>query len=150
VFKVFVTKEAEKMKKVLALVVIIALGGLTWSCTPYHAQGAGVGAAVGGIAGALLDHRNPWRGGVIGGALGAVAGATLADISLQASREAAVSGRPVEYRTNDGRGVYRAEPLSYNEQTKCRKVHERVWEDGRLVKDQVKEICESEKTEPRY
>jgi len=138
------------MRKVLALVLIIALGTITWSCTEYHARGAGVGAAVGGIAGALLDRRNPWRGGVIGGALGAVAGATITDISMQASREAAVSGKPVEYRTNDGRGVYRAEPLSYDEHTKCRKVQERVWEDGRLVKDQVKEICEGEKYERRY
>jgi len=138
------------MKKVMALVLVIALGTITWGCTQYHAQGAGVGAAVGGIAGALLDRKNPWRGGVIGGALGAVAGATITDISMQASREAAVTGKPVEYRTSDGRGVYRADPIAYNEQTKCRKVQERVWEDGRIVKDQIKEICEGEKTEPRY
>jgi hypothetical protein len=41
---------------------------------------------VGGIAGALLDRNNPWRGGVIGGVLGAVAGATLTEISTMATR----------------------------------------------------------------
>lgn len=142
------------MKKIVSLVLIVMLLGLTFSCTPYHSQGAGAGAAVGGISGALLDRKNPWRGGVIGGVLGAILGATLADVSVKASQEAAASGRPVEYRTEDGRGVYRAEPVGDyyrpNERTKCRKVQERVWEEGRLVKDQIKEICEGEKIERRY
>jgi hypothetical protein len=40
--------------------------------------------------------------------------------------------------------------MEYDGQTKCRKIHERAWEDGRLVKDQVKEICEGTKYERRY
>jgi hypothetical protein len=40
-----------------------------------------------------------------------------------------------------------AELLEYK---RCRKVQEKVWEDGRLVKDQVREVCEVEKVEPRY
>jgi hypothetical protein len=75
---------------------------------------------------------------MIGGVLGAIIGATLADVSVKASQEAAASGRPVEYRTEDGRGIYRAEPVSDccrpNERTKCRKVQARLWEEGRLVK----------------
>lgn len=138
------------MKKVISLIVILSLIGLTFSCTQYHAQGAGAGAAVGGVAGALLDRKNHWRGGVIGAALGALAGATFVDVSMRASRESAATGRPVEYRTEDGRGVYRSEPLDYNAQTRCRKVHERAWEDGNLVKDQIKEVCEGEKYERRY
>ena len=138
------------MKKLVLFLVILALSGLLFSCTQYHAQGAGAGAAIGGIAGALLDHKNPWRGGVIGAALGGVAGATLTDISMRASQEAAASGKPVEYRTTDGRGVYRADPVDYSAQTKCHKVRERVWENDQLVKDQVKEVCESDKTESTY
>lgn len=138
------------MKKILSLLLIVAVAGVTFSCTPYHSQGAGVGAAVGGIGGALLDRRNPWRGGVIGGALGAVLGATLADVSVQASREAAMTNKPVEYRTEDGRGVYRADPAGYNAQTNCRKVQERVWQDGRLVKDEIREVCEGQRQEQRY
>lgn len=138
------------MKKIGALVLMVSLLASTFGCTQYHAQGAGAGGVIGGIAGALLDRKNPWRGGVIGAGLGAVAGATLTDISMKASEEAAMSGKPVEYRTTDGRGVYRADPIDYDAKTKCHKVHERVWEDGRLIKDQVKEVCESEKFERRY
>lgn len=98
----------------------------------------------------MLDRKNSWRGFLIGATLGALAGATLTDVSMQASREAAESGRPVEYRTTDGRGVYRADPVEYNVATKCHKVQERVWEDGKLIKDEVKEVCEGQKTESRY
>jgi len=138
------------MKKVISLILAVALMSLMFGCTQYHAQGAGAGGVIGGIAGALLDHKNPWRGGVIGAVLGGVAGATLTDISMRGSQEAAASGRPVEYRTEDGQGVYRAEPVGYNAQTKCHKVHEVVTEKGKVVKDQIKEVCESQKTEPGY
>ena len=138
------------MKKVSSSILILVLIVLTYGCTLHHAQGAGVGVVIGGIAGALLDRENPWRGGVIGGALGAVAGATLTDISMRASREAAITGKPVEYRTVDGRGVYRADPGAYDAHTKCRKVRERVWENGILIKDQIREICEGEKFERTY
>src|SRR3990172_36684 len=106
------------MKRAFSALLIFALLIVT-ACTQYHYEGATTGGAVGGIAGALLDSRNPWRGGVIGAALGAVLGATLADISYRASREAYTTGRPVEYRTEDGRGVYRAEPLDYDARTRC-------------------------------
>lgn len=138
------------MKKIIVLLLVISLSGILYSCTQYHAQGAGAGAVLGGIAGALLDRKNPWRGGVIGATIGGVTGATLTDISMRASREAAATGKPVEYRTEDGRGVYRAEPVEYNAQTKCHKVHERVWENGQLVKDNIREVCEGEKYEQRY
>lgn len=137
-------------KKIASLIMTLALLALIFGCTQYHAQGAGAGGLIGGIAGALLDSKNPWRGGVIGATLGAVAGATLTDISMRASKEAATTNRPVEYRTTDGRGVYRADPVEYNAQTRCHKVQERVWEDGRLIKDEIKEVCEGEKTEQRY
>ncbi len=135
------------MKQAVALLVLVSLLGLSLGCTPYHTEGAGAGAAVGGVTGAILDSRNPWRGGVIGGIPGAIPGATIADVSHKASREAALHDRPVEYRTEDGRGVYRADPLGYDQRTRCKKVHERVWEDGRLVRDQVREVCESERYE---
>jgi len=137
------------MKTIVSLFLVLSMLGLTFGCTPYHAQGAGAGAAIGGVSGAVLDSKNPWRGGVIGGVLGAIAGATIADVSLRASQEAAAANRPVQYRTEDGRGVYMADPVGYDERTKCRKIHEKVWEDGRLVKDQVREICE-ERYERRY
>ena len=138
------------MKKIVSLILVLALLSLTLACTQYHAQGAGAGGVVGGIAGALLDRKNPWRGGVVGAALGALAGATLTDVSMRASQEAAATGKPVQYVTEDGRGVYRADPIDYNAKTNCHKVQERVWEEGKLVKDQIKEVCEGTKVEPRY
>ncbi|HWR57378.1 MAG TPA: glycine zipper 2TM domain-containing protein [Thermodesulfovibrionales bacterium] len=130
------------MMKAVMIVLILALFSVT-ACTEYHGEGALAGGAIGGITGALLDHRNPWRGGLIGAGLGAVAGATIADISYRGSREVYTSGRPVEYRTEDGRGRYYAEPMDYDQRTRCRRVRERVWEDDRLVKDQEREVCES-------
>lgn len=121
-----------------AIMCIAAIGLFFTACAPYQYQGGMAGGAIGGIAGALLDYRNPWRGGVIGAALGAVAGATIADISAQGAREAAYDGRPVEYRTEDRRGYYYAEPLEYDSQTHCRRVRERIYEDGQLVRERVK------------
>ncbi len=139
------------MKKLVSFSLILSmLTFLVAACAGPEGRGAGIGAAVGGLAGAILDRRNPWRGGVIGGAFGAIAGASVADIATQGERQAVDTGRPVEYRTEDGRGVYRADPMPEDESTHCKKVHERIWEDGKLVKDRVKEICEGEKYENRY
>ena len=140
-------KEIVRFLSVLLLMVMLAHCAPT---SPYTYQGAGAGALVGGVAGALLDRHNPWRGGIIGGALGLVTGATLTELSARAGREAALNNRPVEYRTEDGRGVYQAEPQGYNSSTRCSKIHERVWQDGQLVKDQIKEVCEGTTYERRY
>jgi hypothetical protein len=119
-----------------------------------HYEGAGAGAVIGVNCGSSFRQKKSMARGVIGAGLGAVFGATIADISTRGSREAYQTGKPVEYRTEDGRGYYRAEPASdyyYKDPyTKCRKVSEKVWENGRLVKDTVKEICESEKQERTY
>lgn len=138
------------MKKIVAVLLAFSLSLMLFGCTEYHAQGAGAGGLIGGVAGALLDSKNPWRGGIIGAAVGGIAGATLTDISMRASKEAAASGQPVEYRTTDGRGVYRADPIEVDQQTKCRKVRERVWENDKLVKDEVREICEGERIDRSY
>jgi hypothetical protein len=61
-----------------------------------------------------------------------------------------MSGRPVEYRTEDEKGVYRVDPVEYNASTRCSKIQERILEDGKLIKDQVKEVCEGTKYERRY
>ncbi|MFN3535227.1 MAG: hypothetical protein ACK4WB_07550, partial [Desulfatiglandales bacterium] len=68
----------------------------------------------------------------------------------RAAREAASSGRPVVYESQDGWQRVEAQPLSYNQQTKCHKVQEKIYQDGRLVKDEIKEICEGTKTERTY
>jgi hypothetical protein len=140
------------MKKIVTILLMLALFPLA-ACTPYHAQGAGVGGYIGGITGAILDQRNPWRGGLIGAGIGAIAGATIADISIRGSQEAVSYGGPVEYTTEDRRGRYYAAPENdyyYDGSTRCRKIREQVWEDGRLVKDHVREVCEGRRDERRY
>jgi hypothetical protein len=82
--------------------------------------------------------------------IGAILGATLADVSYRASRDAVREDRPVEYRTDNGRAVYRATPQGYDERTRCHRVREKVWEDGRLVRDHIKEVCEGRNHERRY
>lgn len=133
------------------LLVFLSSALLTMAaCAPYQTPGSTAGGAMGGIAGAILDSRNPWRGGIIGAALGALAGATISEVSVQGSRQAVSAGRPVEYRTEDGRGFYRADPIEPRGQTRCRKVRERIYENDRLVKDRIKEVCEGEKYERGY
>lgn len=131
-----------KMKLIVPLFLTISLLALTFGYTSCYAQGAAAGNSVGGASGAVLNSRNPWRGGVIGGAVGAMVGATIADVSYRASREAAVANKPVEYTTENGRAVYRADPVRYDERTRCWSVRERIWEYGRLVKDEARNVCE--------
>lgn len=119
---------------------LVAGGLFLTACAPYQYQGGMTGGMMGGIAGALLDPRNPWRGGVVGATLGAVAGTTIAEISVQGAREAAYADRPVEYRTEDRRGYYYAEPVGYDAHSHCRKVRERIYEDGQLVRERVKVV----------
>jgi hypothetical protein len=122
---------------------------LTGGCaTQQQATGGTIGGAYGGIAGAILDAKNPWRGGVIGAALGALAGATIADVSAQGAQQAASSGRPVEYRTEDRRAHYHAEPEGYDDTKNCRKVRENVYVEGRLVKRKTVLYCDNQAPPP--
>lgn len=113
-------------------------------------QGAGVGAGLGALVGALIDRDNRWRGAVIGGLIGGTLGGTVTEVSKRAARQAAAEGRPVAYETQDGFQRVEATPVGYNAQTRCHKVRERVWQDGQLMKDEVTEVCESDKTTPSY
>ena len=127
---------------VLPFVALLFVIPLFTSCSQHTRQGAGTGA--------LIDDDNPWRGAVNGGTLGADFGGTIAEISNQAAGEAVEEGRPVQYESGDGYRRIEASPGEYNEETKCHKVRERAWEDDKLVKDEVREICESGKTENVY
>ncbi|GAB6072536.1 glycine zipper 2TM domain-containing protein [Venenivibrio stagnispumantis] len=142
------------MKKLIAFSVVSAL--LITSCAETYRpsqttyEGGLIGAVTGATAGAILTHDNKWKGGVIGGVLGAIAGATIAEISKRGAVEAVQSGRPVQYTSEDGRVVYRAEPIDNNQRTECKKVKETIIENGKVVKEQIKEVCESTKVENKY
>lgn len=114
------------------------------------APGVGAGAAIGAAAGVLLDRHNRWRGAVLGGALGALLGGSMTEIAGRASEEAAQRNRPVTYTSQDGFQKVVATPVGSSARTRCHKVRERLYDHGKLIKDEVKEICESNKTEPTY
>jgi hypothetical protein len=88
---------------------------------------------MGSVAGLLIDDDNRWRGALIGGLLGRALGGGVTEVSQRASREAAAEGRPVVYQSNDGFQRVEALPMKYNEQTRCHKVRERIWQEGNLV-----------------
>ncbi|GBC87999.1 hypothetical protein HRbin13_00111 [bacterium HR13] len=128
------------MKKVaLFMVSVMFLAGCGQVTSERTYQGAGVGAAGGAIAGALIDKENRWRGAVIGGVLGAIIGGTITEISARAAREAAVNNRPVEYRSEDGRERVYAEPIA--SRGRCKIVKTNYYQDGKLVKVEEKEVC---------
>lgn len=138
------------MKRIICMAVLICFAALLAGCTAYHAQGAGAAGALGGIAGALLDKKNPWRGGVIGAVLGGIAGAAITDVSMRASQEAARTGKAVSYQSEDGGKWVRAEPVAYNAKTKCTKVHLTQSDNGKIISDEIKEECRGEKTTHEY
>ncbi len=103
-------------------------------------QGGTVGAGVGAAAGALLDKKNSWRGGVIGAGLGAVLGGAMGEISNRAAQEAAAQQRPVVY--TNGTGTQRVEVNPIRSQGNCHTVIERHYENGQIVKEVEREVCE--------
>ncbi|MBI4639946.1 MAG: glycine zipper 2TM domain-containing protein [Candidatus Tectomicrobia bacterium] len=131
----------------MALVAILSLFMLTLSsCATSQSpsartyEGATVGGVLGAVAGALVDKKNSWRGAVVGGVLGAALGGTVTEVASRAAREAAQENRRVTYQSTDGFQRIEAEPLQ-STKAGCRQVRERVYQDGQLVRDQMREIC---------
>ena len=131
------------MKKVaLFLSGVIFVSGIL-SCGQISSrrtyEGAAAGAAVGAVAGVLLDKENRWRGGVIGATLGAILGGTITEIAQRAAKEAALSNKPVEYTSLDGSERVVAEPVKY--WGDCKIVKTKYYQNGKLVKVEKKEVC---------
>lgn len=140
----------KKTHLLLTVLILLSSAPLFISCSQYGQTGAAIGAGLGATAGALIDDDNRWRGAAIGAAIGGAFGGSIAEVSYRASQEAAREGKPVVYESEDGFQRVEATPQSYNAQTKCHKVRERVWDHDKLIKDEVREICESDKTEAVY
>jgi len=119
--------------------VSILLSSCATSQRTYQAGAARAGLGV--PTGTLIDRENRWRGGVLGAATGGVLVGTTTEISQRAAAEAAQEGHPVIYQSNDGYQRIEESPISYNVETKCHKVRERIWQERQLVKDEVKEVC---------
>ena len=131
-----------RMRSWTAVVMLTVLAGCAEPIvtTPRTYQGAGVGAAVGAGAGALIDKDNRWRGAVLGAALGGVLGGSLTEISSRAARESVASNQPVTYQSTDGWQRVEATPQAPGGPG-CRQVRERVYQDTQLVREQIREVC---------
>jgi outer membrane lipoprotein SlyB len=129
-------------KRSLILFGVFSLGFVS-SCgqvtTQRTYEGAGVGAAGGAIAGALIDKDNRWRGAVIGGVLGAIIGGTITEIAARASREAAMQNKEVEYRSEDGTQRVVAQPVA--SRGNCKIVKTTYYQNGKVAKVEEKEVC---------
>ncbi|RPJ10059.1 MAG: hypothetical protein EHM36_03605 [Deltaproteobacteria bacterium] len=93
-----------------------------------------------------MDNKTTWYGGPAGNVSTKVEGTTLEDIASKAIQQAAAFGQPVQYESEDGKTVFQAYP-SYGK-SKCEFVHGKTWEDGRLVKSKILEVCNRNYEEP--
>ena len=80
---------------------------------------------------------------------GSSSAGNAADQDYQAARDAARLNKRVVYVDNRGRAV-EAIPVQNDQQTNCRKVTKRQWDNGQLLSETVEEICEGEMTTRAY
>ena len=117
----------------------------------YNTQkGAAIGAGIGALLGQAIgrDTEGTLLGAGIGTVIGAIAGNAV-DQDYQAARDAAMLNKRVVYVDDQGRAV-EAIPVQSSQQTNCRKVTKRHWDNGQLISETIEEICEGEKTTKDY
>ena len=143
------------MKKYHVMIFTLALSFLVVSCAtvPYDRfntqKGAAIGAGVGALIGQAIGGNT--EGTLIGLAAGTILGALVgnaADQDYQAVRDATQYGKPVIYYDNSGHAI-EAIPEGAN-YPNCRKVRKRIWENGKLIKETVEEICDPPVPVVRY
>ena len=144
---------------VVAVACVLLGGCATWEgLSPNTKTGAEIGAASGGILGAILDSRQPWRGAIIGAAAGAAAGGWIgsttdkktvsapvvdsnAAVINQAASEAAKQNATVKYSRTTESGVNEeviATPISRS--GNIRTVNIKYYQNGRLISSETREV----------
>jgi len=144
------------MKKNILTIIILSVMFLSVSCATvpqdrYNTQkGAAIGAGIGALLGQAIgrDTEGTLLGAGIGTVVGAIAGNAV-DQDYQAARDAAMLNKRVVYVDDGGRAV-EAIPVQSSQETNCRKVTKRHWDNGQLISETVEEICEGEKTTRDY
>jgi uncharacterized protein YcfJ len=144
------------MKKNMLIVFLLSLMLLSVSCATvpqdrYNTQkGAAIGAGIGALLGQAIgrDTEGTLLGAGIGTVIGAIAGNAV-DQDYQAARDAAMLNKRVVYVDDQGRAV-EAIPMQSAQQTNCRKVTKRHWDNGQLISETIEEICEGEKSSKDY
>jgi hypothetical protein len=97
-------------------------------------MGALIGQAIGG------NTQSTIIGLTAGTIIGALVGNAI-DQDYQAARDAVRYSKPVIYYDKNGRAV-EAIPERSNDPN-CQQIRKRVWENGKLIKETVEEICSS-------
>lgn len=143
------------MNSKIMTTLLLSLLFFTVSCatTPdrYNTQrGAAIGAGIGALLGQAIgrDTEGTLLGAGIGTVVGAIAGNAI-DQDYQAARDAARINKRVVYVDDRGRAV-EAIPVQTSQQTNCRKITKRHWDNGQLISETVEEICEGERTTGDY
>jgi len=144
------------MKKSILRLLLLSVMFLSVSCATipedrYNTQkGAVIGAGIGALLGQAIgrDTEGTLLGAGIGTVIGAIAGNAV-DQDYQAAKDAAMLNKRVVYVDDQGRAV-EAIPIQSSQQTNCRKVTTRHWDNGQLLSESIEEICEGEKRTRDY
>ncbi len=149
-------KNLLKFKRSVVFFVVISFSVLMFASCTTREQSTALGTGLGAAIGAGMS-KNKWKGAVIGGLVGAAAGAAFSQIQQRAIDESMSQQKPVIYRrnTNNGWQQVEAAPATqpyYNPKThtKCQKMHIKIINNGKLVKDQIKEVCKGTKETNEY
>ena len=127
------------LKVFLFLVSTIVSLMLFSTCSTEKAYQVG---PVGTFEDSLVEKANTWRGGAIGAALGSPTQGKVTEISGRALREAAQEEKPVAYLSLDGSQRVEAYPLGKSGSSKCRLVREQIFQEGKLIRHEIKEVCQ--------
>jgi len=144
------------MKKITLGILLVSIIFLSVSCATvpqdrYNTQkGAAIGAGIGALLGQAIgrDTEGTLLGAGIGTVIGSIAGNAV-DQDYQAARDANTLNKRVVYMDNQGRAV-EAIPMQKNQQTNCRKITKRHWDNGQMISETIEEICEGEKSSKDY
>jgi len=136
----------KNMRKHQWAILALSMSVFLASCASYPPgrYNTQAGAAIGAGTGALLGQaigRNT-EGTLIGLAAGTIIGALVGnavDQQNQAAMDAAAYGKPVIYY-DEGRRAVEAVPVGSSDPN-CQRVRKRIWENGKLIKETVEEVC---------
>ena len=96
---------------------------------------------VGGSDAPLVEKISTWKGGVMGAALGNPIEGKVMDVAVRASKEVAKEGKPVAYLSLDGFQRLEVYPVGKISKSNCRLIREQIFQEGKLIRDEVKEVC---------
>ncbi len=92
--------------------------------------------------GNLLDQEKNWRGMVLCGPFGSPIKGKVGEIGWRAAEEAVRNKMPMVYLTTDGFQRLEVQVLEKGEKERCSLIQERIYQDGVLVREEIKRFCE--------